>query len=170
MTKSSTFIFWLGCLILLHLQSTTLFAQDNGDVSINVSAQVISSIETITMQSMDLQNAERQNDRININPRNSSNAGKMVAIGTPNSEIRISYLEQRELTQQRGSETLLFNYEVAGNSTEDQETAELLDRENRDFEFNENGRFYLWIGGSVDISTASPGNYQGEFTVDIEYI
>lgn len=174
MQKSSAYIFLLVCLLLLHIQSSTLFAQNNegnsSEVSINVSAQVISSIEMITIQSMNLKEAESQNDRISINPQNSPFAGKMIAIGTPNTDIRISYLEQRELTQRQGSETLLFNYQIAGNAEDDQSTAELLNRENRDFKFNENGRFYLWIGGSVDISTASPGNYQGEFTVDIEYI
>lgn len=142
----------------------------NSDIAINVSAKVISSIEMITIQSMRLSQAEANNDIIQINPQNHAYAGKMIAIGTPNSEIRISFLQQRELTQQRGSSTLLFNYRVAGNNTDDQSTAELLSQDNRDFEFNSEGRFYIWIGGNVDISTASPGNYQGEFTLEIDYI
>lgn len=165
-------IFLAGCLSLLQIQSNSAFAQNgnqNNEVTINVSAQVISTIEMITIQSMDLSKAEAENDQIAIDPQNSPNAGKMIAIGNPNSEIRISYLEQRELTQQQGTETLQFNYQVAGSAEDDQSNAELLDRENRDFEFDEEGRFYLWIGGNVDISTASPGNYEGEFTVDIEY-
>lgn len=158
-------------MILLLGPIDSLLAQQNEtEVNINVSAQVISSIEMITINSMNLSEVEVENDQISINPQNSSNAGKMVAIGNPNSEIRISYLEQRELTQPQRSETLIFNYRVAGNTEDDQSSAEILSRENRDFEFNEDGRFYLWIGGNVDISTASPGNYQGEFTIDIEYI
>ncbi|HKK46730.1 MAG TPA: DUF4402 domain-containing protein [Balneolaceae bacterium] len=140
------------------------------DVSINVSTKVISSIEMITIQSMSLSKANMRNDRITIDPQTSSNAGKMIATGTPNADIRISFLRQRELTQSKGAKTLIFNYRVAGNSKDDQSTAEMLNRENRDFKFNSNGHFYLWIGGSVDISSATPGNYQGEFTVDVEYI
>lgn len=173
MKKHSIFIVFLTSLCLFLLKTTPVLGQNGGinsDVSINVSANVISSIEMITIQSMNLAQAEAENDRINIDPRNSSNAGKMIAIGNPNSEIRISYIEQRELTQQQSSETLLFNYQVVGSTEDDPSTAELLSRESRDFEFNEQGRFYLWIGGSVDISMATPGNYQGEFTVDIEYI
>lgn len=158
-----------GFLILGSYQSA--FAQnDNSDITISVSAQVISSIEMITIQSMDLSQAEVVDDRIQIDALSSSNAGKMIAIGSPNSEIRISFLEQRELTQANGTSTLQFNYEVAGSDQDDQSTAEVLDRENRDFEFSEEGRFYIWIGGNVDISTAEPGSYQGEFTLDIEYI
>lgn len=159
---------FLGC---SFLQPDTATAQNSdSDISINVSAEVVSTIEIITIQSMQLSGAEAKNDRITINPRNSANAGKMIAIGNPSSEIRISYLKQRELSQVQGAETLIFDYQLAGNTEDDQSTAQLLDRENRDFKFNGDGRFYLWIGGSVDISTASPGNYEGEFTVDIEYI
>ncbi len=140
------------------------------DVSIDVSATIMPSIEMVTIQSMKLSQAEAINDIIRINPQSHAYAGKMIAIGTPNSDIRISFLQQRELTQRQGSSTLLFNYQVAGNNVDDQSTAELLGQDNRDFEFNSEGRFYLWIGGSVDISTASPGNYQGEFTLEIEYI
>ena len=161
-------------LFLIGFFASPTFAQDNGngsqDVSINVSAEVISSIEMITIKSINLSEAEAFNNRIQIDPQRSTNAGKMIAIGTPNSDIRISFLQQRELTQRRGSDNLLFNYEVAGNDQDDQSTAEILDGENRDFEFNDEGRFYLWIGGTVDISVASPGNYQGEFTLEIEYI
>lgn len=171
MKKNHLLIFMIGFVGFLNIHSHSAFAQKNNtDLSISVSAEVISSIEMITIQSVNLSKEEPVNDHIHVNPLNSANAGKMIAIGTPNSDIRISFLEQRELTRQKGAETLLFNYEVAGNSQDDQSTAEILDQENRDFEFNENGRFYLWIGGSVDISTASPGNYQGEFTLEIAYI
>jgi len=162
-----SFILVIGFLIS-SVQPAT--AQSESGISIDVSAQVISSIEMITIESMKLANSEARNGIITINPQRSANAGKMVAIGTPNSDIRISYLQQRELTRQQGAETLLFEYSVVGNDQDDQSSAERLNSENRDFEFNNEGRFYLWIGGSVDISTATPGNYQGEFTLDIEYI
>ena len=167
--KRLLFIAAIICAFLLS--PSALSAQNaDSDVSIDVSAQVISSIEMITIQSMQLSGSEARNNQIQINPQQSANAGKMIAIGNPNSEIRISFLEQRELTQQNSAESLLFDYQVAGNTQDDQSTAEILDRENRDFEFNSEGRFYIWIGGSVDISTATPGNYQGEFTLEIDYI
>lgn len=173
MNIKSLILFFVSLLPLLFLQSNTTSAQNgnnNTKININVSAQVISTIEMITIQSMNLTKAKEINNVITIDPLNSSSAGKMIVVGNPGSDIRISYLEQHELTRKQGSETLQFNYRVAGNTEDDQSTAELLDHENRDFEFNEQGRFYLWIGGSVDISAASPGNYEGEFTVDIEYI
>ncbi|MGD8749356.1 MAG: hypothetical protein PVI44_12910 [Balneolaceae bacterium] len=169
MTKYLTAILFVTGFLFTGIRPAA--AQDGtNDFSINVSAKVISSIEMVTLQSMNLSKAEAENGRILINPLKSSNAGKMIAIGTPNANIRISFLQQKELTRKEGSETLLFNYRVAGNSQDDQSSAEILNRENRDFKFNSDGRFFLWIGGNVDISSAIPGNYQGEFSVDIEYI
>lgn len=128
------------------------------------------SVELITIQSMNLSGEDVENNIITINPQVSGNAGKMIAIGSPDSEISISFLESRELVHSSGSGTLTFNYRIAGNGIDDQSTAEILDRENRELEFNDEGQFYLWIGGSVDISTAEPGSYRGEFTLEIEYI
>lgn len=146
-------------------------AQNTGSqFSINVSAEVVSSVEIITIRSIALSEAESENDRIYINPQSSPRAGKMVAVGNPNDKIRISFLNNRALSQQSGAKTLHFQYQVTGNAKDDQATAERLSPENRDFRLNENGRFYLWIGGEVDISAAPPGNYQGEFTLEIEYI
>ena len=142
----------------------------NQHVSINVAAEVSSSIELVTLRSMQLSGAEAENNIIRIDPTSSPNAGKMVAFGNPNSDIRISYLQVRELSNDGGAETLTFNYQVSGNQQEDQTTSELLGIENRDFTFNQDGEFYIWIGGNVDLSAVSPGNYQGEFTLEIEYI
>lgn len=170
--RMKQFLLVLGFISATALFNTpSLFAQNTDpEFSIDVSAEVISSIEMITIQSMQLEQAEAQNNRIQLDPQSSPNAGKMIAIGVPNTEIRLSFLERRELTRRNGSESLIFDYELAGNTQDDQSTAEILDSENRDLEFNSEGRFYIWIGGSVDISTATPGNYQGEFTLEIDYI
>ena len=162
--------FLTSTLIALGFTLYPSLVSAQSDVSISVNASITSSIELITIQSMKLSKAEAQNNIIRINPTTSINAGKMIAIGTPNSEITISFLERRELTRNQGTETLIFNYSIAGNDQDDQTSAQILDADNRDLSFNEEGRFYLWIGGSVDISTAAPGNYSGEFTLEIEYI
>jgi hypothetical protein len=162
--------FGLCISLLMAADHATAQNGTENDVSIDVSARVISTIEMVTLQSMSLRDAEERNGMIRVNPRQNSNAGKMMAIGTPNSDVRISFLPRRELTRTQGTEQLLFSYNVAVNTEEEQSTAEILNQENRDFSFNEEGRLYLWIGGNVDISTATPGNYRGEFTLDIEYI
>lgn len=159
--------FWITAACTLFPRQSS--GQDR-EVTINVSANIISTIELTTLQSIQLSEEEAQSDVIRIDPISSPNSGKMVAFGTPNSEIQISYIESQELTRVNGTETLTFNYRVAGNQLEDQSTAELIDIESRNFSFNDDGEFYFWIGGNVNISTAVPGNYQGEFTLEIDYI
>lgn len=152
-------------LLVCTIQS---FAQS--DVSVSVNANISSSIELITISSMELSKEEAQDNVVRINPITSSNAGKMIAIGAPNSDITINFFERRELTRDQGTETLIFNYSIAGNDQDDQSSAQLLNTENRDLSLNQEGRYYLWIGGSVDITEAFPGNYSGDFTLEIEYI
>ncbi len=94
----------------------------------------------------------------------------MIAVGMPNTEFRLNYLPERELTQVDGNSTLTFTYELSGNSEENQSTSELLELDNRNIEFNEEGRYYIWVGGRVNIENAAPGNYEGDFTIEIDYI
>jgi hypothetical protein len=94
----------------------------------------------------------------------------MIAIGTPEAEFRLNYLPERILNQINGNGSLIFNYEISGNLEEDQATSELLDLDNRNLRFNSEGRFYIWVGGSIDLSNAAPGNYEGDFTIEIDYI
>lgn len=61
-------------------------------------------------------------------------------------------------------------YEISGNSIENQSTSELLDTENRSIQFSLEGRYYFWIGGRINITNAVPGNYEGDFTIEIDYI
>lgn len=165
MKQLAVFLLTVG--FLSHLTSRG-YAQT--DISIDVSAQVVGSVELLTVQSIQLSQAEAQNQIIRIDPRFSANAGKMIAIGSPNSNIRVRFIKNQQLTRQKGLNTLLFQYEVAVNTINDQATAELLKEVNRDFSFNSDGRLYIWIGGRVDVSAAAPGNYEGEFSIQITYI
>jgi hypothetical protein len=150
--------------------------QDNGNsgitTTVNVSATVIgtSAIELVTVNSIQFGNTQPEDGQIYINPITSLNAGYMIAIGTPEAEFRLNYLPERILNQINGNGSLIFNYEISGNLEEDQATSELLDLDNRNLRFNSEGRFYIWVGGSIDLSNAAPGNYEGDFTIEIDYI
>ena len=149
---------------------------NNGEasVSISVAATVTAStaqeVEMVTLRDMMLESQLTRQGMIEINPITDNQAGKMRAEGVPNTEVRISFLEERELTRVGGDETLFFYYDVAGHDMDDQPSSEILVLENRDFELNEDGEYYFWIGGRVDITGAVQGAYDGEFTVEIEYL
>jgi hypothetical protein len=160
--------------ILLVVSSLQALAQNEGSdritANINVSAQVIQSIELITVNTMQFGNAQPGQREIYVNPVNSLNAGYMIAVGTPDAEFRLNYLPNLELTQIEGQGSLNFKYEISGNSEENQPTSELLELDNRNIRFNSEGRYYIWVGGKVNIANAPPGNYEGDFTIEIDYI
>ena len=150
--------------VILAQNDTVISAQ------VSVSANVMQSIELITVNSMQFGNAQPGQREIYVNPVNSLNAGFMIAVGTPDAEFRLNYLPERELTQIDGDATLTFTYEISGNSEENQSTSELLELDNRNIRFNSEGRYYLWVGGRVNLENAAPGNYEGDFTIEIDYI
>ncbi len=151
-----------------HLYGQEQDIQVSGDVRVN--ANVVSSIDLITVQSMTFGNVQPGQQEIYINPINSINAGFMIATGNPEASFRLTYLPEIVLTQVDGTSTLTFTYEISGNSIENQSTSELLDTDNRSIQFSLEGRYYFWIGGRINITNAAPGNYEGDFTIEIDYI
>ncbi len=157
-------------LFITALLPVLAVAQSQQNVSISVSATVAGTVEMITINTVDFENIEQEGSVIRVDPIFGERAGKMIARGTPNAEFRVDYIRQRELANMDGSGFIFFDYEVAGNTIDDQETSELLDQDIRDLQFNDEGEFYFWIGGTVDLSDVDPGSYQGDFTIEIEYI
>ncbi len=156
--------------VLLQAQNQ----QDNRtSISISASAIVVGSdIELVTISDMGILDASRLQEgmEVYINPVFDAEAGIMRASGAANAEIRVSYLAEMEVTRREGPGSLFFVYEVSGYPGQNQRESELLTETERELRFNEDGVFYFWIGGRVDLSNAQPGNYDGEFTIEIEYI
>lgn len=143
------------------------------NAEIRVNAEVVSSISGVELQSLKsltLSRDDAVNGIITINPANSQNAGKMVAIGAPNAAITINYFQIRELSNTEGPGIITFNYQLTGNEIDDQNSSELIFQDSRNLRLGQDGEFFIWIGGTVDITNAPPGNYAGDFTLEIEYL
>ncbi|MDI6401915.1 DUF4402 domain-containing protein [Balneolaceae bacterium ANBcel3] len=171
--------FILLLVLLLLLGSAGVQAQnnalnndnDNGFFNIAVSASVLTTdVTVVTIRDLLLDQQVASAGTLQIDPQNDFQAGKLRAEGRPNAEVRISFLRERELSRTGGQEQLLFMYAVSGNDTNDQPSSELLDLDNRDFQLNDDGEFFFWVGGTADISGAVEGSYDGEFTIEIEYL
>ncbi len=142
-------------------------------VIISASATVISGdIDMQTIKDMGIIDASLRQDglEVNINPVFDAEAGIMRATGQPNAQIRVSYLVEEIVSRREGPGTLNFVYSVSGYPGDNQRESELLTLIEHEMRFNENGEFYFWIGGRIDLSDAQPGNYDGEFTIEIEYM
>ncbi len=157
-------------LFISLLCTQSVQGQDQFSATVSTSARVVHSIELVTIKTLSIGSLQPGQVEIYVNPINNVNAGFMIAQGIPGAEFRLNYLPQRELTQIDGDGTLIFTYEISGNSVENQSTSEILEYDNRSLEFNEEGRYYIWIGGRINLENATPGNYEGDFTIEIDYI
>ena len=148
--------------------------QNNGtSISISASATVVGGdIDISTITDMGIIDAQRTQEGsvLYINPVFDTQAGIMRASGNPGAQIRVSYLSEMVIERREGEGTITFNYEISGFESNNQRESELLDQIERELRFNEDGEFYFFIGGTVDLSNALPGNYDGEFTMEIEYM
>jgi len=143
--------------------------QSNG-ISINVGASVQAGVELITISNMNFGRVNQDATEIRLDPRIDAGAGLMKATGRPNALIRISFLETRELIRIGGGRSINFTYVVAGSTTDNQLNSEIFTRENRALAFSNSGEFYFWVGGYAIIENIEFGSYQGEFTIEIEYL
>ena len=166
--------FRLVLMVILLTLSTNLSAQENrgvsAEININVSAEIIQAIELLTVNTMTFGNSQPGQELIIVNPVNDLNAGYMIAFGTPEAEFRLDYELEMQLTRIEGNGSLTFRYEMSGNSIEDQTSSEIIEYEDRNLRFNSDGVFYIWVGGEVNLENALPGNYEGDFTIEIDYI
>ena len=157
---------------ILLLLPFSLFAQSGNSVSaeVNISANVIRSIELITVNSITFGDTQPGQIEVSVDPINDPNAGFMIAIGTPEADFRLDYLQERRLINTTGEGFITFVYRISTNTFEDQGSSELMDYEDRNLRFNTSGRYYIWVGGLVNLENATPGNYEGDFTIEIDYI
>lgn len=168
--KLNAFITILAINFIFSSLTADLAYAQKGSYSIGVTARVVESLEMVTLRDMSFGPVQPGQQQIVIDPLADSETGKMVAVGIPNSRIRVGFVRERILTSANGNETLTFTYEIAGNNQDDQSSAELLQTDNRNLDLNSEGEYYFWIGGQVDIQDAQPGKYDGDFTIEVEYI
>jgi hypothetical protein len=158
--------------MLMLLAPTVLMAQDQGQISIKTTALVIehSEIELITIKDLEIDESMAFEGKIYIAAQSDPKSGVMLVKGRPNANIRITYLPEMLLINSYGNGDLKFYYEVYGYPTDNQSASEPLEMVDRMMRLSKEGNYYLWVGGHIDFSNAWPGNYEGEFTLEIEYL
>lgn len=136
-----------------------------------VTAQILqANVNMMTLREINLAKVQPSEGEIYVHPVTNPNAGLMKAEGAPQAPVQITFPRQLNLTHETGQSTLTFYYELAGNNQENQSTAQLITNQSQNFQLNAEGEFYIWVGGRINIQNAIGGNYEGEFTVEVEYI
>jgi len=141
-------------------------------VNIRASATVVEAtgIQLIPLNDMIIDESYAVNGIIDISPITGEQAGKILVKGKIDALIRLSYLAQQPIVNTSGPGMILCTYVVSGFQSDNQHASQLLDAVEHVPQFNEKGEYYLWVGGRIDLNNARPGNYEGEFIFEIEYI
>lgn len=163
-------LFSLLLITNVHAQNGNSQDRSQSIISVSVSASIQTSIQVETLSNINFGRVSPGMTEIYINPRQDAGAGIMRITGQPNTLVRVSFLERRELIRIGGGQNLFFNFEVSAASEDDQFISEPLTMENRQIALSENGDYYFWIGGRMDLQGISFGQYEGEFTLEIDYI
>ncbi len=156
--------------VLIGLGGIPLIAQSSETVSIRVGLAIESSIEIETISNINLGRVQPGQGEVFIDPKSDPGAGLLKLSGRPDALIRISFAERRELIRVGGGGVIQFLYQLAGSTRDEQTTAELLQLENRDLRMASNGEYFIWVGGTVTLDGVVFGQYEGEFTIEIDYL
>jgi len=165
---------YIRCLILILLvyATMTMSAQNKTSVYIKAQATVIdkSEIELITLKNMDIDLSMARDGKIYVSALHDAQAAFMMVKGRANARFRIKFAPEVYITNSTGNGKLLLKYEMYGYPSDNQGAGEPIDATEKILQMSSESKYYFWIGGRIDISNARPGNYDGEFTIEIEYM
>lgn len=166
-------IFAMLMLVWVVLPASSVLAQNGNNghfINITVSAQIQSTVEIETRNNINLGRVSPGQEVVIVNPREDPGAGLLRVSGSPGMLFRVSFQESRELVRVGGGRTLMFTYEVSGAQTDNQLLSEPVTRENRDLRMSDDGEFFFWVGGTLDLQGDIFGQYEGEFTIEVDFI
>lgn len=141
----------------------------NRSVRVSASASVMNNITLTTIRDISLSTQTAVQGIITLSPVNSPFAGLMRIDGTPNSVVRITYLTTETLLEEGGSGgTVRARYQISGFENDNQMASALLDVGEAAVRLSKEGRYYLWLGATLDVRNSKPGQYVSEFVLEVE--
>lgn len=163
MMKKPIYIFFLIMLTSLG------FSQSKPEVKVTIEATVVDYIEMITLADIDVGTVLPSDETLTLNPRTDQGAGIIALQGRQNASIQISYSALVEMTNINADRGLTVNYSVCGNAENDQAGSALLIANPATVQLNSTGEYYLWIGCSFSLLSIVPGQYDGDFSIEVDY-
>lgn len=159
-------------LIVLFLASGLLAQSETGDktsVTVSISATVVDQIQLITITDIDVGTVIPSDDILRLDPHSDQGAGIIQILGRKNSSVQISFSDQVEMYNAIGNSNLLVNYSIAGFEESDQAASEVFTINPVTVSLNSDGEYYLWIGCSFSTNNLVPGQYDGDFILEVDY-
>jgi len=169
------------CTVFIAVESAA--AQSSEEVktgSINVTGRVVADLsgQSILIESIFDPSFVQENvddTQIIIDPISNSagapgGAGLLIAKGIPNQTFQVVIPERITLTHSETNSTLQINVEVSHHSIDEQSSSDYVRDAIASFSLNEEGEYFFWIGGTLNMADVEEGNYEGSFLLEVEYI
>ncbi|MCF6238153.1 MAG: hypothetical protein L3J79_04950, partial [Candidatus Marinimicrobia bacterium] len=125
--------------------------------------------EMMTLADIDVGTVIPSDDMLRLDPRTDQGAGLIKIVGRVNASIQISYSGQIEMVNLATSTSMTVSYSVSGNESSEQSLSELFTTNPETVTLNSNGEYYLWIGCAFSLLDLVPGQYDGDFVVEVDY-
>jgi hypothetical protein len=165
------FLFLVMFAYLLPMESMQA-QQGISSFTIKAQATVVdqAELEVVTIQNLTIDESMARDGIIHVSAQHDPEAGVIMVLGKPEAHFRVQYIPERVIENTLGKGTLVIKYELYGFAKDLQYASEPIDTADRIMNVSDLGEYFFWVGGTIDISNASPGKYEGEFTIEIEYL
>ena len=149
------------------------YAQEDGGpgratVSVNVSANVVATIDMVTLSDFNIGAVQPSQGEIIIDAGQDGEAALLMFSGSPNREIRLTYTSRVQLTKP-DAPSLTVYYSLNGYMDNEQGSSVSLEENPITVSLSNEGEYYIWIGCRINIEQATPGPYDGDFAIEVEY-
>lgn len=99
-----------------------------------------------------------------------SGPGHIVAKGQPGALFRLTFTRTVVLRNTTDNTTVTVQYLMSAHPTDEQRNSTYVLESSPQFRLNEQGEYHFWLGGRLSLQGVTDGEYEGEFTMDVEYI
>lgn len=99
-----------------------------------------------------------------------SGPGYIVAKGIPNAEFQITFSRSVQMRHVTENVTVTVEYIMSHHPTDRQSSSTYILEAVPRFRLNAQGEYHFWLGGRLSLAGAVDGEYDGEFTLEVEYL
>lgn len=158
-------------IILISIVSfSDIYGQSVINIKVSASVPDISEIDIIVVNSLAIDETKAVNGKLIVQPHKDAEAGMIRIKGSPLARFSILFMDFMELGNSDGEGNLRFKFNISGFPKDNQQASQYLDPLIRELNFSDTGEYFLWIGGEMNLTGINPGNYEGIFAFEIEYL
>ncbi len=154
----------IGASISLAQNSDPLSAS----VEVSISANIREYLETITLNNIDVGTIQPSQQEIRLNPRLDQGAGLIQIRGSAGTDIRVSFTQQVEMVNSTTNHIMTVYYSLSGNDVNEQNSSSPIADNPTEAILNSRGEYFIWIGCYFSLDGVTPGQYDGDFVIEVE--